>query len=72
MPTDFTISLFHRPGALAAASAALGQPPTNIARACAVLGGAPGVYHLLVSVPSVGGGHSSTLASTSSPRGVSS
>jgi hypothetical protein len=49
MPTDFTISLFHRPGTLAAASAALGQAGINIEGACAFVCGEQGVYHLLVS-----------------------
>ena len=49
MPTDFTISLFHRPGTLAAASAALGQAGINIEGACAFVCGETGVYHLLVS-----------------------
>ena len=49
MPTDFTVSLFHRPGTLAAASAALGQAGINIEGACAFVCGETGVYHLLVS-----------------------
>lgn len=49
MPTDFTISLFHRPGTLAAASAALGQSGINIEGACAFVCGETGIYHLLVS-----------------------
>jgi hypothetical protein len=49
MPTDFTISLFHRPGTLAAASAALGQAGINMEGACAFVCGETGVYHLLVS-----------------------
>jgi hypothetical protein len=49
MPTDFTISLFHRPGTLAAASAALGQAGINIEGACAFVCGETGVYHLLVA-----------------------
>lgn len=51
MPTDFTISLFHRPGTLAAASAALGQAGIDIEGACAYVCGEVGVYHLLVSEP---------------------
>ena len=49
MPTDFMVSLFHRPGTLAAASAALGQAGINIEGACAFVCGETGVYHLLVS-----------------------
>lgn len=49
MPTDFTISLFHRPGTLAAASEALGQAGVDIEGACAYVCGEVGVYHLLVS-----------------------
>lgn len=49
MSTDFTVSLFHRPGTLAAASAALGQAGINIEGACAFVCGETGVYHLLVS-----------------------
>lgn len=49
MPTDFTISLFHRPGTLAAASAALGSAGINIEGACAFVCGETGIYHLLVS-----------------------
>jgi hypothetical protein len=49
MPTDFTISLFHRPGTLAAASAALGSAGINIEGACAYVCDETGVYHLLVS-----------------------
>ena len=48
MPTDFTISLFHRPGTLAAASAALGSAGINIEGACAYVCDETGVYHLLV------------------------
>jgi hypothetical protein len=49
MPTDFMVSLFHRPGTLAAASAALGTAGINIEGACAFVCGETGVYHLLVS-----------------------
>jgi hypothetical protein len=49
MPTDFMVSLFHRPGTLAAASGALGEAGVNIEGACAFVCGETGVYHLLVS-----------------------
>jgi hypothetical protein len=43
------VSLYHRPGTLAAASAALGHAGINIEGACAFVCGETGVYHLLVS-----------------------
>ncbi len=49
MPTDFTVSLYHRPGTLAAASAALGHAGIDIVGACAFVCDGQGVYHLLVS-----------------------
>jgi hypothetical protein len=49
MPTDFTISLFHRPGTLAAASTTLGQAGVNIEGQCAFMTDGQGVYHVLVS-----------------------
>jgi hypothetical protein len=49
LPTDFMISLYHRPGTLAAASAALGHAGINIEGACAFVCGETGVYHMLVS-----------------------
>jgi len=49
MPTDFMISLFHRPGTLAAASAALGDAGIDIEGQCAYVCEGQGVYHLLVS-----------------------
>lgn len=49
MPTDFTVSLSHRPGTLAAASAALGDAGINIEGQCAYVCEGHGVYHLLVS-----------------------
>jgi hypothetical protein len=49
MPTDLMISLSHRPGTLAAASAALGEAGVNIEGACAFVCADQGVYHLLVS-----------------------
>jgi hypothetical protein len=48
MPTDLMISLSHRPGSLAAASAALGKAGVNIEGACAFVCEEQGVYHLLV------------------------
>jgi hypothetical protein len=49
MPTDFLISLHHRPGTLAAASDALGHAGVNIEGACATVCDGQGVYHVLVS-----------------------
>lgn len=49
MPTDFTVSLYHRPGTLAAASAALGHAGIDIVGACAFVCDGQGVYHVLVS-----------------------
>ena len=49
MPTDFEISLSHRPGTLAAASAALGNAGINIEGQCAYICEGHGVYHVLVS-----------------------
>jgi len=49
MPTDFMIALYHRPGSLAAASAALGEAGINIEGQCAFVCEGQGVYHLLVS-----------------------
>jgi hypothetical protein len=54
MPTDFMISLSHRPGTLAAASAALGEAGVNIEGACAFVCDEQGVYHLLVSDAELG------------------
>jgi hypothetical protein len=48
MPTDFEISLFHRPGTLAAASAALGDAGVDIEGQCAYVCEGHGVYHVLV------------------------
>jgi hypothetical protein len=49
MPTDFEISLFHRPGTLAAASGAVGRAGVNIEGQCAYVCEGRGVYHVLVS-----------------------
>jgi hypothetical protein len=49
MPTDFTISLSHRPGTLASAAAALGSAGVNIEGACAFVCDGQGVFHVLVS-----------------------
>ena len=49
MPTDFSISLSHRPGTLAAASAALGNAGVNIEGACAYVCEGQGLFHLLAS-----------------------
>jgi hypothetical protein len=49
MPTDFEISLSHRPGSLAAASGALGKAGINIEGGCAYVCEGHGVYHVLVS-----------------------
>jgi hypothetical protein len=49
MPTDFEISLFHRPGTVAAASAALGNAGINIEGQCAYVCEGHGVYHVLVA-----------------------
>jgi hypothetical protein len=49
MPTDFTISLSHRPGTLASASAALGSAGVNIEGACAFVCDGQGVFHVLVT-----------------------
>jgi hypothetical protein len=49
MPTDFEISLSHRPGTLAAASGALGRAGVNIEGQCAYVCEGQGVYHLLVT-----------------------
>jgi hypothetical protein len=49
MATDFTISLFQRPGTLAAASSVLGQAGVNIEGQCAFISDGRGVYHVLVS-----------------------
>jgi hypothetical protein len=49
MSTDFEISLSHRPGTLAAASAALGDAGINIEGQCAYICDGQGVYHVLVS-----------------------
>jgi hypothetical protein len=49
MRMDFMVSLFHRPGTLAAASAALGAAGINIEGQCAFVCEGQGVYHLLVS-----------------------
>lgn len=49
MPTNFTISLYHRPGSLADASAALGNAGVNIEGACAYVCDDQGTYHILVS-----------------------
>jgi hypothetical protein len=49
MPTDFEISLSHRPGTLAAASGALGEAGINIEGQCAYVCDGQGVYHVLVS-----------------------
>jgi len=48
MLTDFEISLFHRPGTLAAASGALGHAGVNIEGQCAFVCEGRGVYHVLV------------------------
>jgi hypothetical protein len=49
MPTDFEISLSHRPGTLAAASGTLGRAGINIEGQCAYVCEGHGVYHVLVS-----------------------
>lgn len=49
MATDLMIALYHRPGSLAAASAALGEAGINIEGQCAFVCEGQGVYHLLVS-----------------------
>ena len=49
MPTDFLISLHHRPGTLAATSDALGHAGVNIEGACATICEGQGVFHVLVS-----------------------
>lgn len=49
MPTDFMISLYNRPGTLAAASAALGNAGINVEGQCAFVCEGQGVYHLLVA-----------------------
>lgn len=49
MATDFTISLFQRPGTLAAASSVLGGAGINIEGQCAFMADGRGVYHVLVS-----------------------
>lgn len=49
MATDFEISLFNRPGTLAAASAALGDAGVNIDGQCAYVCEGRGIYHVLVS-----------------------
>ncbi len=49
MATDFTISLFQRPGSLAAASSVLGGAGINIEGQCAFIAEGQGVYHVLVS-----------------------
>jgi hypothetical protein len=49
MPTDFEVSLFHRPGTLAAASGAVGRAGINIEGQCAYVCEGRGVYHLLVA-----------------------
>lgn len=54
MPTDFMISLSHRPGTLAAASAALAEAGVNIEGACAFVWEEHGVYHVLVSDAELG------------------
>lgn len=51
MATDLTVALFHRPGTLAAASAALGAAGINIDGQCAYVCEGQGVYHLLVAEP---------------------
>lgn len=51
MATDLTVALFHRPGTLAAASAALGGAGINIDGQCAYVCEGQGVYHLLVAEP---------------------
>jgi hypothetical protein len=49
METDFEISLFNRPGTLAAASTTLGAVGVNIIGQCAYVCEGRGVYHVLVS-----------------------
>lgn len=49
LATDFTVTLSHRPGTLAATSAALGEAGVNIDGQCAYVCEGQGVYHLLVS-----------------------
>ncbi len=49
MATDFEISLFNRPGTLAAATTALGDAGINIDGQCAYVCAGRGVYHVLVS-----------------------
>jgi len=49
VPTDFTISLSHRPGTLVAASSALGSAGINIEGQCAYMREGLGVYHVLVN-----------------------
>ncbi len=51
MATDLTIALFHHPGTLAAATAALGHAGVNIDGQCAYVCEGQGVYHLLVDQP---------------------
>ena len=48
MATDFEISLFDRPGTLAAATKTLGEVGINIDGQCAYVCGGRGVYHVLV------------------------
>jgi hypothetical protein len=49
MATDFEISLFNRPGTLAAATKALGDAGINIDGQCAYIYDGRGVYHVLVN-----------------------
>ena len=49
MPTDLEVSLFDRPGTLAAASGALGRAGVNIEGQCAFVCDGRGVYHILVA-----------------------
>ena len=49
MPTDFEISLSHRPGTVAAASGTMGRAGIDIEGHCAYVCEGHGVYHVLVS-----------------------
>lgn len=49
MASDFEISLFNRPGTLAAATKSLGDAGVNIDGQCAYVHEGRGVYHVLVS-----------------------